>query len=873
MTTGDHIFVDREGRTHHGIDVGGGLVIHVRGEYGTSNAHRRIRYATLDEFSGGAEIKVRKYDQSFGPDQIVRRAESRLGERDFHLSGRHGEHFASWCAGGPKVNDLIKHPAASFPAGRGVVGGALGSEPGRVAAGMVVDAPGRTWSLRREWSRAFTFIMVLLLASAAATIVGVQGLVGEMEGTTGQLHVQSETIAALRSDLVKHEQLGHRLLSNEPVDRLAFVKQQQVISRQFDHAAGVFPNALGMRDIIIKTQQSWQNGLMASGLWGEQLKSLHGNHAAGNAAFDTANENAGELLGSLEGPSHKAMDQGLAHEVGLERILIVALIALFALASAVTVYFRLRMAKDLMRPVARMHEGVLKLQAGDYDHRIQVARQDELGELAGAFNDMATALHESHLTLTLRATHDSLTGLANRAALRERLTASFSPGTDCGARQVSLLFIDIDDFKDVNDSVGHEGGDALLVQLATRLNGCVRAHDLVVRLGGDEFAIVVTEDDDTGSVAVGIAGRIHDALQAPFIISGDRLVVTLSIGVAQRRPETEDASELVRQADFAMYMAKGGGKARYQLFDAQMHDNMLARSALKTDLAGAVVNGQLRVEYQPVVDLFTGQTLGVEALVRWQHPTLGLLGPDSFIALAEETGDIDAIGCWVLDAATRQVASWRQSIPGCADLWVAVNLSAFQLADPKSLAAIQHVLADSATQADKVVIEVTETALAANVPSGIASLNTLKDLGVRISIDDFGTGFSSLSTLASMPVDVLKIDRSFVSGQASALPSVPMLEGILGLANKLSLAVIAEGIEEPEQLNLLRALGCDMGQGYLLARPAPAHELEVTLASAVQPQPVIKAELGGLRLLRHQSPTDFENCLFRDPQYGCRRPA
>jgi EAL domain-containing protein (putative c-di-GMP-specific phosphodiesterase class I) len=291
-----------------------------------------------------------------------------------------------------------------------------------------------------------------------------------------------------------------------------------------------------------------------------------------------------------------------------------------------------------------------------------------------------------------------------------------------------------------------------------------------------------------------------------------------------------DAAELLRRADFAMYMAKGAGKGRYQLFDAQVHDKMVGRSALKADLASAVTSDQLRLDYQPVADLRTGEILGVEALVRWQHPTLGLLAPAEFIALAEETGDIDAIGCWVLETAARQVAGWRHTMDHCAGLWASVNLSAFQLPNPHSLVAIQRILADPAMQADKVVLEVTETALAADVDGGIAALTTLKRLGVRIAIDDFGTGFSSLSTLASLPVDILKIDRSFVSGHGTS-PSVPMLEGILGLANKLSLTVIAEGIEEPEQLDLLRTLGCSMGQGYLLARPTPAPGLETLLAS------------------------------------------
>jgi EAL domain-containing protein (putative c-di-GMP-specific phosphodiesterase class I) len=305
----------------------------------------------------------------------------------------------------------------------------------------------------------------------------------------------------------------------------------------------------------------------------------------------------------------------------------------------------------------------------------------------------------------------------------------------------------------------------------------------------------------------------------------------VSIGVAERRPETQDAAELLRDAGFAMQMAKRGGKNRYELFDVQLHDEMVRRSALKADLAVAVSSGQLRLEYQPVADLRTGEVVGLEALVRWQHPTLGPLAPGAFIGLAEETGDIDAIGCWVLDAAARQVAGWRRTMHHCEELWVSVNISAVQLPRPSALAAIHAILADPAVQADKVVLEVGETALAAEGDKGVASLGSLKRFGVRIAIDDFGTGVSSLSTLARLPVDILKIDRCFISGQASVTPSVPMLEGIIGLASKLSLTVIAEGIEEPEQLDLVRALGCQMGQGYLLARPAPPHQIEALLAS------------------------------------------
>ena len=689
------------------------------------------------------------------------------------------------------------------------------------AGAIAVQGTERRWSLRREWSRAFTIMLVLLLLAAAAAIVGVRGVLDDVRGTAHQLHLESVTVEGLRADLVDHEQIAHQLLGGKPVDRPGFVAAQQRISRRFDDAAAVFPTANGLRATVVKAQQSWQDGLKTFGLWGDQVRLLHGTNLDANPVYGASSDATAALLDGLEGPSLNVMDRGLARDADLERILIIVLIGVFGLASAVTVYFRRRMNNDLVRPVASMHESVLKLEAGEYDHRIEVARQDELGELAEAFNRMSGALHDSHRALTVRASHDSLTGLANRATLTERLAASFNTVSDRRARQESVLFIDIDDFKDVNDSGGHEGGDALLVELAARLSDCVRPYDLVARLGGDEFAIVVVEEIGA-STAVEVADRILAALRAPFVVNGARLTVSVSIGVAQRGPETVDAAELLRHADFAMYVAKGAGKGRYQLFDAQMYNIMVDRLALKLDLPFAAASGQLRLDYQPVADLHTGEVLGVEALVRWQHPTLGLLAPADFITLAEETGDIEAIGCWVLDTATRQVARWRRTTDHCAGFWVSVNLSAFQLPNAHSLAAIQRILADPAVEAEHVVLEVTETALAAEVDGGIAALNTLKSFGVRIAIDDFGTGFSSLSTLANLPVDILKIDGSFVSGQSSATPSVPMLEGILMLAKKLSLEVIAEGIETPEQLDLLRRLGCNRGQGYLLARPSPA---------------------------------------------------
>ena len=259
-----------------------------------------------------------------------------------------------------------------------------------------LDESARTASLRREWTRGFTVMLILLLAAAVVTALGGRGLTSEMQTTAGQLQLESKTIAALRTELHEHEQLGHQLLNSEPVDRPAFVQQQQEISRLFDRAASVFPDNHGMRAIMTATQRSWQNGLMASGLWGDQVSALRGDHSAENVAFDTSNENTGELLNSLDVPSRAAMAQGLARGVDLQSKLIIGLTSLFLVALAVTVYFRRRMVKDLLTPVAAMHDGVSKLQHGDYDNRIKVARLDELGGLAQSFNLMAKALHSSN---------------------------------------------------------------------------------------------------------------------------------------------------------------------------------------------------------------------------------------------------------------------------------------------------------------------------------------------------------------------------------------------------------------------------------------------------------------------------------------------
>jgi EAL domain-containing protein (putative c-di-GMP-specific phosphodiesterase class I) len=329
---------------------------------------------------------------------------------------------------------------------------------------------------------------------------------------------------------------------------------------------------------------------------------------------------------------------------------------------------------------------------------------------------------------------------------------------------------------------------------------------------GDEFAIIVTSN--AAGSAPGVAQRLLGALSAPFVVQGQGLSVTASTGVGTTRSETTCAEELLGNADFAMYMAKGHGKQRYEVYDPALHAVTTEHAALRRDLRHAVDNGQLRLDYQPVMDLSTGTIVGMEALLRWHHPVRGLVPPLEFIPLAEQTGDIDEIGLWTLRTATNQLARWRRTGGTYANLWMAVSLSPVQLRNERVVARLVEALAAGPVPAEAVVLEVTESAVVLGVNGAVDALQALKDTGARIALDDFGTGLSSLSTLAALPVDILKIDRAFVSGQDGGIPSAPVLRTVVALAEHLTLEIIAEGIEQPEQSAALRAPGCPLGQGF-----------------------------------------------------------
>lgn len=428
-----------------------------------------------------------------------------------------------------------------------------------------------------------------------------------------------------------------------------------------------------------------------------------------------------------------------------------------------------------------------------------------------------------------QAFHDALTGLPNRALFQDRVEHAIArqarmPGN------AAVLYLDLDDFKATNDTAGHTSGDQLLAQVAERLSRCVRPGDTVARLGGDEFAILV-EGVEGNEDAVAVAARIQAALRDPVPVDGQLLSARASIGIAVCSVDGSSAVDLLRDADVAMYVAKSDGKGRSQVFEAEMHRALLDRLSLEADLAVALAQGQFALQYQPLVDLASDRWIGAEALLRWHHPTRGMVPPEQFIPVAERTGAIIEIGAWVLATACRQLASWRRRHPG---LILAVNLSASQLRHAGLLEAVEEALDESGVPADQLVLEITESVLLDNSDATADALQKLASVGVRLSIDDFGTGYSSLSYLSRLPVHELKIDRSFVAALGNGGKDTAVVDAIVRLAHQLKLNIVAEGIEDDETAEILRGLGCEEGQGFLFARPQDPEDLELLLETGVK---------------------------------------
>ena len=428
-----------------------------------------------------------------------------------------------------------------------------------------------------------------------------------------------------------------------------------------------------------------------------------------------------------------------------------------------------------------------------------------------------------------QALHDPLTGLPNRLLLTDRIEQALARSRRSGG-EVTVMFLDLDLFKVVNDSLGHHAGDALLVDVAGRLRRAVRAGDTLARFGGDEFVIVC--DDVTAAEVGSLAARFAEALREPFSTHHTQASVSASIGVAVAGPDA-DAHTLLRDADAAMYRAKERGRNQVVLFHEAMHQQAQERLQDSMGLHRALENDEFRLLYQPILDTTTGRTVGLEALIRWEDPQRGELTPDAFIPAAEETGLILAIGDWVLEAALADLRRWRAELPAASDLWVAVNLSSRQLLDPRLVEHVARSMREAGVPPSAVHLEITETALMGDLDGVLKTLDALRALGLNLAIDDFGTGYSSLSYLKRLPVATLKIDRSFVDGLGGAddQSDRPIVDAILKLASALQLEVIAEGVENQQQLRVQRDLGGRIAQGFLWSRPRPADDIREWLSA------------------------------------------
>jgi diguanylate cyclase (GGDEF)-like protein len=512
-----------------------------------------------------------------------------------------------------------------------------------------------------------------------------------------------------------------------------------------------------------------------------------------------------------------------------------------------------RMQSSMAAPVHENGTVVGALVVGSYTEGRTYSRADREVLLAFAEHVSlavtdAKTLHDMH-----EAFHDSLTGLASRALFMDRL----EHGLACAARertQVAVLFVDLDRFKFVNDSLGHAAGDLLLVEVANRLRGCLREGDTAARLGGDEFAVLL-QDLHNPQVATAVANRIIGELRAPFEIRSTPVCVNASVGVAYNTPTALDAEALILNSDLAMYEAKKAGKGRCQVFEPSMQAARQKSLDLEAHLRGAIDRDELILHYQPIVDLATGVVTGVEALVRWRHPERGMIQPLDFIPLAEETGLILPIGRWVLVEACQQVSRWNVERGDQPALTVSVNLSALQLHQSDLPVTVAQALEETGLDPHCLILEITESVLLHDTDTEAVTqrLAALKELGVCLAIDDFGTGYSSLAYLRRFPVDILKIDKSFVDEVGHGSAASALARAIVNLGHTLQLATVAEGIETAEQLVEVRDSGCRSGQGYYFAKPLGLTEIEAFLSgTSAAPFPVAP-EIGLTPALRDVS--------------------
>lgn len=457
----------------------------------------------------------------------------------------------------------------------------------------------------------------------------------------------------------------------------------------------------------------------------------------------------------------------------------------------------------------------------------------EFGQMAGTELQLRQVLSDRELheqRLRHQSVHDSLTGLPNRTLFMRRLADATHRARRGHDGLFAVLFLDVDGFKLVNDSMGHHVGDEMLVAIARRLEGCVRGGDIVARLGGDEFAILLERIIDVRDAAM-VAERVQEALHAPLSIGGYEHHTSASIGVALSSGASEQPEYVLRSADIAMYRAKNSGRGRYEMFDRAMHAEALTRLQIETDLRHAFDRNEFFLVYQPIVSLTEGKIIGVEALIRWRHFERGIVSPATFIPVAEDTGLVVPLGRWVLREACRQACEWQSRSSSGQPFAISVNLSVREFGQPDLVKAVATVLEETGLPAKALRIEITESAIIGQKHPAIETVKQLRALGVAIHLDDFGTGYSALSYLHRLPLDAVKVDQAFISSIDQEERPLHVVKAIISLAHAIGLDVVAEGVTNVRQLELLRSMGCDLAQGFIFSRPCNSDELEALLAT------------------------------------------
>jgi diguanylate cyclase (GGDEF)-like protein len=686
----------------------------------------------------------------------------------------------------------------------------------------------RPRTLRARFARVFGALLALAALNVGASYWGARQrgrVFRELHSTIAHHAALTEARAGL-DDHAKRVRMLVQLLGVEhaqigPDERHRAEQSVAALRRRIESAAGADAHLATVRARVDSLAEAWTRFYDRQAIDpGEAIV----------VAVTRAEPLARQLLGTdLPAAIRDEQRREEAASAAFERadraasVLTWAILVLSAGASVVLAYL---LSRDLRGAIGALHTGVERLGAGDLGHQVNVTTCEELATVGRSLNMMARRLRQARHELERRnqelaqlAFRDPLTQLANRTLFREHVERALS-GRPGGSEEMAILFIDLDDFKSVNDTLGHHAGDRLLVDVASRLLEATRGSDTVARLGGDEFAILLHRVRERQE-AVLVAERVLWSLRAPFTLDDRTLHVAASVGVVFHY-DGQTTDELLRNADVAMYRAKAEGKGQYAVFAPEMHAALLDRVELAAELRDALQHDRLAVVYQPIVDLADRRVTGFEALVRWPNERRGAVSPALFIPLAEEVGAIVPLGKWVIGEACREAVRWQRTADRARPVGISINVSGLQLADPAFVRDVRDALAGTGLEPGCLTLEITETVIMRDSAAVLARLRELKTLGVRVAIDDFGTGYSSLAYLQRFPVDTLKIDKAFVDQIADGGNDAALARTIVALGDMLRLHTVAEGIERADQYEELRAAGCRLGQGYYFSRPLDA---------------------------------------------------